>query len=68
MFLNMLPNYGSFTRLQVGEGGYRDLLKRPSMEKVLKDVKNGFFSVEKTKEQYEVVTDLILFKTPRKKG
>jgi hypothetical protein len=52
----------------VGEEGYRDPLKRPSMEKVLKDVKNGFFSVEKTKEQHEVVTDLILFKTPRKEG
>lgn len=36
------------------------------MEKVLKDVRNGFFSVEKTKEQYEVVTDLILFKRPEK--
>ena len=33
-----------------------------------KDVRNRFVSVEKTKEQYEVVTDLILFKTSRKEG
>ena len=38
------------------------------MEKLLKDVRNRFVSVEKTKEHYEVVTDLIVFKTPRKEG
>ncbi len=56
----MFLNY-SLHEIAGAEGKYGDPLKRP-MEKVLKDVRNGFVSVEKAKEQYGVVTDPVLFK------
>ena len=43
-----------------GGGGYGDPLKRP-MEKVLKDVRKGFVSVEKAKEDYGIVIDPLTF-------
>ena len=43
-----------------GGGGYGDPLKRP-MEKVLKDVRNGFVSIEKAKEDYGIVIDPLTF-------
>ena len=36
------------------------------MEKVLKDFRNGFFSIEKAKEDYGVVIDLLTFKMDEK--
>lgn len=39
-----------------GGGGYGDPFERP-IEKVLEDVKNGFVSLEKAKEDYGVVID-----------
>ena len=43
-----------------GGGGYGDPLKRP-VEKVLKDVRNGFVSIEKAKEDYGIVIDPLTF-------
>jgi N-methylhydantoinase B len=43
-----------------GGGGYGDPLQRP-VEKVLKDVRNGFVSIEKAKEDYAVVADPLTY-------
>ena len=48
-------------KLQEVTGGYGDPLKRP-LERVLKDVRNGFVSFEKAKEDYGVVIDPVTHK------
>lgn len=49
-----------FHEIAGGGGGYGDPLKRP-LEKVLKDVRNGFVSIDKAKEDYGVVVDPLTF-------
>lgn len=51
-----IPKGAVFHEIAGGGGGYGDPLKRP-IEKVLKDVRNGFVSIEKAKEDYGVVID-----------
>jgi N-methylhydantoinase B len=50
----------TFHEIAGGGGGYGDPLQRP-VEKVLKDVRNGFVSIEKAKEDYGVVIDPLTF-------
>ncbi|MBM4341292.1 MAG: hydantoinase B/oxoprolinase family protein [Deltaproteobacteria bacterium] len=49
-----IPKGAIFHEIAGGGGGYGDPLKRPS-EKVLKDVRNEFVSIEKAKEDYGVI-------------
>lgn len=56
-----IPKGTIFHQIAGGGGGYGHPFKRP-IEKVLKDVRNGFVSVEKAKEEYGVVIDPITFK------
>ena len=51
-----IPKGTIFHEVAGGGGGYGDPLKRP-VEKVLKEVRNGFVSMEKAKEDYGVVID-----------
>jgi len=51
-----IPKGTIFHEIAGGGGGYGDPFKRP-LEKVLKDVHNGFVSIEKAKEDYGVVID-----------
>ena len=51
-----IPKGTVFHEVAGGGGGYGDPLKRP-LERVLKDVRNGFVSIEKAKEDYGVVID-----------
>jgi len=51
-----IPKGTIFNEIAGGGGGYGDPLKRP-VEKVLKDVRNGFVSIEKAKKDYGVVVD-----------
>lgn len=51
-----IPKGTIFHEIAGGGGGYGDPLRRP-VEKVLKDVLNGFISVEKAKEDYGVAID-----------
>jgi len=55
-----IPKGTIFHEVAGGGGGYGDPLKRP-VEKVLKDVQNGFVSIEKAKEDYGVVIDSVTF-------
>ena len=55
-----IPKGTIFHEIAGGGGGYGDPLKRP-VEKVLKDVRNGFVSFEKAKEDYGVVIDPLTF-------
>ena len=59
MFLNMFFELQVFHEVVGGGGGYRDPLKKP-MEKVLKDVRNGFVSIEKQKEDNGVAIDPVM--------
>jgi N-methylhydantoinase B len=56
-----IPKGTIFHEIAGGGGGYGDPLKRPA-EKVLKDVRNGFISIEKAREDYGVVIDPKTFK------
>lgn len=51
-----IPKGTIFHEIAGGGGGYGDPFKRP-LEKVLKDVHNGFVSIGKAKEDYGVVID-----------
>ena len=51
-----IPKGTIFHEIAGGGGGYGDPFKKP-LEKVLKDVRNGFVSIEKAKEDYGVVID-----------
>lgn len=51
-----IPKGTIFHQIAGGGGGYGDPLKR-SLGKVLKDVRNGFVSIERAKEDYGVVID-----------
>jgi N-methylhydantoinase B len=51
-----IPKGTTFHEVAGGGGGYGDPMKRP-VEKVLKDVRNGFVSVQKAKDHYGVVID-----------
>lgn len=51
-----IPKGTIFHEIAGGGGGYGNPLKRP-LEKVLKDVRNGFVSIEKAKEDYGVMID-----------
>jgi len=55
-----IPTGTVFHQIAGGGGGYGDPLKRP-FEKVLKDVRNGFVSIENAKEDYGVVIDPLIF-------
>jgi N-methylhydantoinase B len=59
--IKRIPKGTIFHEVAGGGGGYGDPLKRP-LEKVLKDVRNGFVSIEKAKEDYGVVIDPITYK------
>ncbi len=56
-----IPKGTIFHEMAGGGGGYGDPFKRP-IEKVLKDVRNGFVSIEKAKEDYGVVIDPLTLK------
>lgn len=51
-----IPKGAIFHEIAGGGGGYGDPLKRP-IEKVLKDVRNEFVSIEKAKDDYGVAID-----------
>jgi len=51
-----IPKGTIFHEIAGGGGGYGDPFKRP-LEKVSKDVRNGFVSIDKAKEDYGVVID-----------
>jgi len=51
-----IPKGTIFHEIAGGGGGYGDPLKR-TVEKVFKDVRNGFVSIEKAKEDYSVLID-----------
>jgi len=51
-----IPGGTVFHEIAGGGGGYGDPLKRP-VERVLKDVRNCFVSIEKAREDYGVVID-----------
>jgi N-methylhydantoinase B len=55
-----IPKGTIFHEIAGGGGGYGDPLQRP-LEKVLKEVRNGFVSIEKAKEDYGVVIDPCTF-------
>jgi len=55
-----IPPGTLFHEIAGGGGGYGDPFQRP-VEKVLKDVRNGFVSIEKAKEDYGVVIDPLTF-------
>lgn len=55
-----IPPGTVFHEIAGGGGGYGDPFQRP-VEKVLKDVRNGFVSIEKAKEDYGVVIDPLTF-------
>ncbi len=55
-----IPPGTVFHEIAGGGGGYGDPFQR-RVEKVLKDVRNGFVSIEKAKEQYGVVIDPLTF-------
>jgi N-methylhydantoinase B len=59
--IKRIPKGTIFHEVAGGGGGYGDPLKRP-LERVLKDIRNGFVSVEKAKEDYGVVIDPIIHK------
>lgn len=61
-----IPKGTIFHEIAGGGGGYGDPLKRPA-EKVLKDVRNGFISIEKAREDYGVVIDPKTFKVDMEK-
>ncbi len=56
-----IPKGTIFHEMAGGGGGYGDPFRRP-IEKVLKDVRNGFVSIEKAKEDYGVVIDPLTLK------
>jgi len=51
-----IPKGTTFHEIAGGGGGYGDPMKRPA-SRVLKDVRNGFVSLEKAREDYGVVID-----------
>ena len=51
-----IPKGTTFHEIAGGGGGYGDPMKRP-VERVLKDVRNGFVSLEKARDDYGVVID-----------
>jgi len=55
-----IPPGTVFHQIAGGGGGYGDPFQRP-LEKVLKDVRNGFVSIEKAKGEYGVVIDPLTF-------
>jgi N-methylhydantoinase B len=55
-----IPPGTVFHQIAGGGGGYGDPFQRP-LEKVLKDVRNGFVSIEKAKSEYGVVIDPLTF-------
>jgi N-methylhydantoinase B len=55
-----IPQGTIFHEIAGGGGGYGDPLKR-SVEKVIKDVKNDFISIEKAEQDYGVVIDSVTF-------
>jgi len=55
-----IPSGTLFHEIAGGGGGYGDPFQRP-VEKVLKDVRNGFISIESAKEDYGVVIDPLTF-------
>lgn len=55
-----IPSGTVFHEIAGGGGGYGDPFQRP-VEKVLKDVRNGFVSIEKAKDDYGVVIDPFTF-------
>jgi len=55
-----IPKGTTFREVAGGGGGYGDPLKRP-VEKVLKDVRNGFVSIKRAREDYGVVIDPVAF-------
>jgi N-methylhydantoinase B len=55
-----IPPGTIFHEIAGGGGGYGDPVQRP-VEKVLKDVRNGFVSIEKAKEDYGVVIDPLTY-------
>ena len=55
-----IPSGTIFHEFAGGGGGYGDPLQRP-VEKVLKDARNGFISIEKAKEDYGVVIDPLTY-------
>ena len=55
-----IPSDTLFHEIAGGGGGYGDPLQRP-VEKVLKDARNGFVSIEKAKEDYGVVIDPLTY-------
>jgi N-methylhydantoinase B len=56
-----IPPGAIFHETAGGGGGYGDPHQRP-VEKVLKDIRNGFISVEKAKEDYGVVVDPLTYR------
>jgi N-methylhydantoinase B len=54
-----IPKGTVFHEIAGGGGGYGDPMKRPAA-KVLKDVRNGFVSVEKARDDYGVVIDPLI--------
>lgn len=56
-----IPPGTIFHEIAGGGGGYGDPFQRP-VEKVLKDVRNGFVSIEKAKEDYGVVIDPLTYR------
>jgi N-methylhydantoinase B len=61
-----IPKGTIFNEIAGGGGGYGDPLKRP-VEKVLKDVLNGFVSIEKSEKDYGVVVDPFTMKVEEEK-
>ncbi|MEW6374884.1 MAG: hydantoinase B/oxoprolinase family protein [Thermodesulfobacteriota bacterium] len=61
-----IPKETIFHEIAGGGGGYGDPFKRPT-EKVLKDVRNGFISIDKAREDYGVVIDPKTFKVDMEK-
>jgi N-methylhydantoinase B len=55
-----IPPGTLFHEIAGGGGGYGDPLQRP-VEKVLKDVRNGFVSIEQAKDHYGVVIDPLTY-------
>jgi len=56
-----IPPGTIFHEIAGGGGGYGDPFQRP-VEKVLKDVRNGFVSIGKAKEDYGVVVDPLTYR------
>ena len=56
-----IPPGTLFHEIAGGGGGYGDPFQRP-VEKVLKDVRNGFVSIGKAKEDYGVVVDPLTYR------